>query len=230
MRKGKHRRLVEGFAILFVMYLIIGNIASASTSNVREETLLHGVTTWQASPISGTTCAQLIVPKEVRVPNPSPAPPVTAVPVAPAKVAPVPQTDAAPVPPPGAPPGGTPQQHPMLDMLKKADTDNDGKVTFEEMKAIRPQMTKEQFDMRDRNKDGVLTAADFPSPADLFKEADKDGDGKVIFEEMNAVRPLPKERFDMMDKNKDGVLTPDEMRMGPRPGGMMGHVSGMGLR
>ena len=113
---------------------------------------------------------------------------------------------------------------------KKADTDNDGKVSFDEMKAMRPQMTKEQFDMRDRNKDGVLTAADFPSPADLFKEADKDGDGKVIFEEMNAVRPLPKERFDMMDKNKDGVLTPDEMRMGPRPGGMMGHVSGMGLR
>jgi len=118
----------------------------------------------------------------------------------------------------------------MLEMLKKADADKDGKVTFDEMKAVRPEIVKERFDMMDRNKDGVLTPADFPTPAEAFKQADKDADGKVTFDELKAARPrITKERFDMMDKNKDGVLTLDEMQMGPRPG-MMGHGPGMGRR
>ncbi|HNR35015.1 MAG TPA: EF-hand domain-containing protein [Candidatus Hydrogenedentes bacterium] len=143
---------------------------------------------------------------------------------------PAPAAPAAPAAPPKAGhlrgPGGP---HPMLDMLRKADADKDGKATFEEMKAARPEITKERFDMMDRNKDGVLSAADFPSPAEAFKEADKDANGKVTFEELQAARPrMTKERFDMMDANKDGVLTLDEMRMGPRPG--MGRGPGLGHR
>lgn len=125
-----------------------------------------------------------------------------------------------------------PARHPMVEMLKKADKDGDGKVSFDEMKVLRPEITKERFAMMDRNKDGSLTAVDFPSPAERFKDADKNADAKLSFEEFKAMRPnATQERFDAVDKNKDGFLTMEELTtMGPRPGGLGAHGPHPGAR
>lgn len=106
------------------------------------------------------------------------------------------------------------------------DADKDGKVTKEEYKGKLP------FEMRDRNKDGVITLDDMrtpgkpgdgkpgkpgepstpglPNPDELrqrFKDADKDGDGKVTKDEF----PGPPERFAALDRNQDGGVTADEV-------------------
>ncbi|MCC7139312.1 MAG: EF-hand domain-containing protein [Planctomycetes bacterium] len=110
--------------------------------------------------------------------------------------------------------------------LAEWDTDKDGKVTKEEYKGKIP------FETLDRNKDGVINGDDLRaaggpgtpgtpgmpgSPAEMaqrFKEADKNGDGKVTQDEF----PGPAERFAMLDRNKDGAVTPDEMEAAMREG------------
>ncbi|MBN2308673.1 MAG: EF-hand domain-containing protein, partial [Candidatus Hydrogenedentes bacterium] len=91
-------------------------------------------------------------------------------------------------------PDGTPGQGPgsMTDkmaLLKKADADQNGTVTFEELSAVMPQMTRERFARIDRNGDGVLTKEDRPAgePGQgpggmtdkmaLLKKADADQNG-----------------------------------------------------
>ena len=96
--------------------------------------------------------------------------------------------------------------------VDQADANKDGKVTYEELKAVRPKLTEQKFKEMDKNGDGVLTKADRPSPGEAFdamlKQADKDKDGKVTYEELKAVRPkVTEERFKAMDLDKDGVLT-----------------------
>lgn len=56
-----------------------------------------------------------------------------------------------------------------------------------------------------------------PSPEEMFKRLDKDGNGSVSKEEFMASPGAKKdaakaeERFGKMDKNKDGSLSKDEM-------------------
>lgn len=110
-----------------------------------------------------------------------------------------------------------PEQRPRLpQLIKQADKDGDGKVTFDELKAVKPELTQEQFSKLDRNKDGVLTKADIvPNILALVKKADKDGDGKVTFEELQAIRPkLTEEQFAKLDRNGDGVISKADA---PRP-------------
>ena len=112
-------------------------------------------------------------------------------------------------------------------LLKQADKNQDGKVTFDEAKTIRPNMTQERFNALDRNKDGVLTKDDRPPQARpgpggqarplarLLQDADKDKDGKVTFDELKAVAPnMTQERFTKLDKNGDGVITKDDKPAG----------------
>jgi Ca2+-binding EF-hand superfamily protein len=99
------------------------------------------------------------------------------------------------------------------------DADKDGKVTKEEYKG------KGSFETLDRNKDGVLSAADLGAgraprnPAEAmarFKEQDKNGDGKVTADEF----PGPAEAFKARDANGDGALTLDEVeKAGMEPPG-----------
>jgi len=134
--------------------------------------------------------------------------------------------------------------------LKEADTNGDKQVTFDELKTKRPGMTQERFARLDRNKDGVLSAADLPKPNQgqgagqgrgagqgqgpgprgLLADGDTNKDGKVTAEEFKAARPnAPAERFAALDKNKDGVLTPDECpKVGPRNGSKGGAHHGQG--
>ncbi len=113
--------------------------------------------------------------------------------------------------------------------LAEWDTDKDGKVTKEEYKGKIP------FDYADRNKDGVISMEDLrgggkgipgmpgmpgegmnpEAMAARFKEADKNGDGKVTKDEF----PGPAERFAMLDKDGDGAVTQEEMTAAMRAGG-----------
>lgn len=133
----------------------------------------------------------------------------------------------------------TPEERPRPptqgEILKKADTNNDKKVTFEEFKVVRPATTPEKFKALDTNGDGVLTPEDKPAGdgrgrghdkaregrpmQELMTEADKDGDKKVTFEELKAVRPgMTEEKFKAMDTNADGSLTPDDRPAGAAKG------------
>ncbi len=115
--------------------------------------------------------------------------------------------------PAGPPPGPWEM---LVHLLRMADADNDGAVTFEELAALVPEVTEEQFDRLDRNDDGVISRADLPPfPNDgierlirLLHEADADGDHRVTYEELLAVFPeFPEERFARLDRNGDGVLS-----------------------
>ena len=126
----------------------------------------------------------------------------------------------------------------------KADTNGDGKISFEEIKAVRPKITQEIFNKIDTNKDGFLSREELraaraakeggeaqnnrPGPenqqgkaalAEKLREADKNGDQKVTFEELKAVMPkITQEQFARFDRNKDGVISKED-RVGGNEGG-----------
>ncbi|MCC6153897.1 MAG: EF-hand domain-containing protein [Candidatus Hydrogenedentes bacterium] len=117
------------------------------------------------------------------------------------------------------------------DASRKIDKDGDGRVSYEEMKAAFPGVTEEKFKARDKNGDGFLTddertitapkpkssetqgpKTNAPEPGQLFKKADKDGNGQVTWEEVHTIAPrLPQARFTAWDKNGDGAITKDEL-------------------
>jgi len=115
--------------------------------------------------------------------------------------------------------------------LPKADTNGDGNVSFEELSAVRPKVTREAFARLDRNGDGVLNRADRQAAAAQqapqagkqagarkpggaaakIRACDKDGDGRVTFEEFSAGFPqATRERFDALDRNRDGALSKED--------------------
>ncbi len=112
-----------------------------------------------------------------------------------------------------------------MQMLRRADTNDDGKVDWDEFVAAVPNASKDRFESLDRNKDGVLDSADRPGPGQggpgrggpgagmmaRLKQADTNGDGKVSLEEAKAAFPnMPEERFKALDRNGDGVICPKD--------------------
>lgn len=130
---------------------------------------------------------------------------------------------------------------PMMDKMRQADTNQDHKVTYEELKVVFPEITEARFKEMDTNKDGALSVADRPprglgAPGmgrgpmqgpgrfERLRAADKDGDKKVSAEEFKAAFPgAPAGAFARMDRNKDGVLTAED-----RPEGGLVQRGGMG--
>lgn len=115
-----------------------------------------------------------------------------------------------------ADPAGHPCPPPLGRILKQADADHDGTVTFDELAVVMPNLTQEQFDRLDRNDDGVLTTQDVPwhqRRGFLRKlgHADTDGDCSVSFEEAVAEFPRMTETvFNRLDRNDDGVLNHED--------------------
>lgn len=112
-----------------------------------------------------------------------------------------------------------------MPMFDKFDTDKDGRVSKEEMRAG----TDKLFAEVDTNKDGFIAKDEMEAHhkamrekmhdkmrdkmQERWKAADKDGDGSLSKAEVDAAKMTHLSRdFDKLDKNKDGKLTPDEIR------------------
>lgn len=107
----------------------------------------------------------------------------------------------------------------VVHLLKQADADGDGQVTFEEASAKFPKVTREVFDKMDRNDDGVLTRADIPARGlrariqrlrEALAAADANGDGNVTLEEALTVPRMTEAVFNRLDRNDDGVINRED--------------------
>jgi Ca2+-binding EF-hand superfamily protein len=120
-------------------------------------------------------------------------------------------------------------------LLKKADKDHDGKISKEEFQIMGTGGKKggkadDLFSQIDANADGLIDQAENdaalkklheqdPGKVDtsaMFKDADKDGDGKVSFDEFKALLPDNKSEadaqslFKQFDTNGDGYVNQTE--------------------
>ncbi|MHB1426507.1 MAG: EF-hand domain-containing protein [Gemmataceae bacterium] len=75
------------------------------------------------------------------------------------------------------------------DILRKLDTNKDGKIDADELKAAREQIVKDRV-------------------AYLFKELDKNKDGKISRDESQG---MLRQDFDQLDRNKDGFIDRAEL-------------------
>jgi Ca2+-binding EF-hand superfamily protein len=108
----------------------------------------------------------------------------------------------------------------LIALLPAADANHDNAVTFDELQALAPDLTQEQFNKLDRNGDGVIASDDLapPPPQDprerllaLIRQVDANHDGAATLDEVRAVLPqFPEEEFTRLDANGDGVLTADD--------------------
>lgn len=100
------------------------------------------------------------------------------------------------------------------DWFEKADGNHNGRVTRAEFAAYR----QAQFDQLDRNRDGVVSPADFPRLAKvrpdayarltaMLDQADANGDGAISRAEMNSAPPR---LFNLADADHDGEVTQAE--------------------
>lgn len=110
--------------------------------------------------------------------------------------------------------------------FKELDTNGDGMVSRDEAKGHR--WLEEHFDEIDTNHDGQISKDELAAwhkahagemrgkmQARLnakFKAADKNGDGALTREEMQAGLPKLAKHFDEIDANHDGKVTEDEIR------------------
>lgn len=97
-------------------------------------------------------------------------------------------------------------------MLKRYDTNNDGKIEQAEIQAA---LTK-GFTKLDKNANGSIDLEEFKdrrkmrnrgNPEKRFERLDKNGDKLLSKEEFITTRPF----LERLDSNKDGILTHDEL-------------------
>lgn len=94
------------------------------------------------------------------------------------------------------------------------DTNNDGAISFEELQAQRPNVTPEQFAALDADQSGALTREEIRSGMgrQIFKRLDADSSGGISFSELAARMPqMTQERFDKLDKDANGQLSQGEL-------------------
>lgn len=122
------------------------------------------------------------------------------------------------------------------DALRRADTNKDGQISFDEMKAVRPELTPERFNAMDTNKDGSIGPADRPAgdrgrargsrDADpeprrqlmqMLMSADTNQDGKASYAEVTTAKPgFAKADFDRIDRDEDGFITAADAPKAPQ--------------
>ena len=96
-------------------------------------------------------------------------------------------------------------------ILKRVDTDHDGKISKVEFDTEGSAM----FKRLDKNSDGKIASDEMPQhrwghmAGMMFDRMDADGDGKVTKAEFSAAGD---KMFQKLDKNGDGVIEKDEMQ------------------
>jgi Ca2+-binding EF-hand superfamily protein len=127
----------------------------------------------------------------------------------------------------------------MQKWLGKADSNNDGTITVDELKAHAAVRREEMFKKADKDNNGVLTAEELGRRWERLQVADTDKSGSLTRAELDQARALGKlhgrghmghhrghghgegdascakehgHMFERMDKNKDGALTADEVK------------------
>ena len=109
-------------------------------------------------------------------------------------------------------------QHAALG-FKALDKDGDGRISRDEAAAA-PRLAQ-NFDKIDTNHDGYLTPDELKAAHAAMRQAhwariDTDGDGKISLAEAQANAPRLAEHFDAIDTNHDGFITPDELEAAMR--------------
>ena len=114
----------------------------------------------------------------------------------------------------------------MQKWLAKADTDNDGKLSADELRTHAETMKKEHFARMDKNGDGALTADEVGSEHwEHLKVADTDNNGNVTASEIEQAFASgklkgpghghraggPGKRLFALDANQHGALSADEV-------------------
>ena len=97
----------------------------------------------------------------------------------------------------------------------KIDANGDGVVDFVEMQEVNPNLTVDEFNKMDSNRDGQLVPEELASAfsAKMIKRIDADGDGSVTLAEMEATgprHPEAAEQFRQFDTDGDGKLNSAE--------------------
>jgi Ca2+-binding EF-hand superfamily protein len=124
----------------------------------------------------------------------------------------------------------------MQKWLAKADTNQDGKITVDELKAHAQARREEMFKQADKNNDGALNADEVGRRWERLQVADADHNGSVTRAELDQARAEGKLRggkghhgkggeggnhacakepgkmFERFDKNHDGAITSDEVK------------------
>ena len=120
------------------------------------------------------------------------------------------------VPALAANPAGGPCLPPLGRLIKAADADHNGEVTWDEFHAKYPRISQDRFNMLDRNDDGVLSKADvpweeLPRVLSRLKHADTNADGSVTLEEFQVEFPnADVAAFYRLDRNDDNVINKDD--------------------
>jgi len=121
------------------------------------------------------------------------------------------------------------------ELLKRADKDNDGKVSKAEFKKVMPPGdaagVEGLFNKIDVSGDGLIDESEnaaalgrtdpkkrqgMADPLQVFNDADNDGDGKISKSDFKAALPegtssaTANKVFDSMDTNQDGVVSAAE--------------------
>ncbi|HOZ50004.1 MAG TPA: EF-hand domain-containing protein [Candidatus Hydrogenedentes bacterium] len=130
---------------------------------------------------------------------------------------------------PSEPVGPTAPADGPRECFKRADTNGDGSVSFEEFAAVAPHVPRGRFDRWDRcvgaggmgGRGGGIEGRRSKMMKRL-READADHDERLTYGEIAAVRPqFPETVFKQLDHNADGTLSkedrPEGRGFGPGP-------------